>query len=384
MTPSKEFHALKNGRLAGLDHLRAFAIITVLFYHYRMFKHPDWLNDIMGFGWSGVDLFFVLSGYLIATPLFARMAADRPISLPEFFIKRVFRIIPAYLVVLAIYFLFPGFHEKEALPPLWKFLTFTQNFGFDIKNLGTFSHVWSLCVEEHFYLLFPLVLAAMIYAGAKKRGAQLLLGVLVFGFAARLLSWYLLIVPDMGNATFGITWYKHMYYPTYNRLDGLLAGIAIAALFVFRPGVKEKIAAHGNKVLVLGLLVLTGAWFLCDDQKSFYASIFGYPVVSAGYGLLVVAAVSPGCFLYKYGSRVTALIAKLSFSLYLLHKGVIHIVQPLLIDTGLEPKGSVMFLLCLFAAGLVAWMLNKTVEEPFLKLRQRILEKRRAKRLVAA
>ena len=274
MTPSKEFHALKNGRFAGLDHLRAFAIITVLFYHYRMFKHPDWLNDIMGFGWSGVDLFFVLSGYLIATPLFARMAADRPISLPEFFIKRVFRIIPAYLVVLAIYFLFPGFHEKEALPPLWKFLTFTQNFGFDIKNLGTFSHVWSLCVEEHFYLLFPLVLAAMIYAGAKKRGAQLLLGVLVFGFAARLLSWYLLIVPDMGNATFGITWYKHMYYPTYNRLDGLLAGIAIAALFVFRPGVKEKIAAHGNKVLVLGLLVLTGAWFLCDDQKSFYASIF--------------------------------------------------------------------------------------------------------------
>jgi peptidoglycan/LPS O-acetylase OafA/YrhL len=132
------------------------------------------------------------------------------------------------------------------------------------------------------------------------------------------------------------------------------------------------------------LLVLTGAWFLCDDQKSFYASIFGYPVVSAGYSLLVVAAVSPGCFLYKYGSRVTALIAKLSFSLYLLHKGVIHIVQPLLIDTGLEPKGSVMFLLCLLAAGLAAWALNKTVEEPFLKLRQRILEKRRAKRLVAA
>jgi peptidoglycan/LPS O-acetylase OafA/YrhL len=348
-----------------------------------MFKHPDWLNDIMGFGWSGVDLFFVLSGYLIATPLFASMAADKPISLPEFFIKRVFRIIPAYLVVLAIYFLFPGFHEKEALPPLWKFLTFTQNFGFDIKNLGTFSHVWSLCVEEHFYLLFPLVLAAMIYSGAKKRGAWLLPGVLVFGFAARLLSWYLLIVPDMGNGTFGITWYKQMYYPTYNRLDGLLAGVAVAALFVFRPGWKEKIIAHGNKVLVLGLLVLASAWFLCDDQKSFYASIFGYPVLSAGYGLLLVAALSPGCFLYKYGSSFTALIAKLSFSLYLLHKGVIHIVQPLLIDTGLEPKGSLMFLLCLIAAGLAAWVLNKVVEEPFLQLRQRILEKRRGKRLAA-
>ena len=50
-------HTNGTGKLAGLDHLRALAIITVLFYHYRMFKHPEWLDDIMGFGWTGVDLF---------------------------------------------------------------------------------------------------------------------------------------------------------------------------------------------------------------------------------------------------------------------------------------------------------------------------------------
>ncbi|RPD40720.1 acyltransferase family protein [Chitinophaga barathri] len=369
------------GKLAGLDHLRALAIITVLFYHYRMFQHPRWLDEIMGFGWTGVDLFFVLSGYLISSQLFENMARGKQVSLPEFFIKRVFRIIPAYLVVLAVYFLIPAFHEKEALPPLWKFLTFTQNFGFDIKNFGTFSHVWSLCVEEHFYLLFPLVLVTMIHFNAERRGGQLLLAVLIFGFIARLLSWYLLIAPDAGNDTFGITWYKHMYYPTYNRLDGLLAGVAIAALFVFRPSVKEKITQHGNTILLLGLLVLTGAWFLVEDQKDFYASVFGFPAVSAGYGLLVVAAVSPGCFLYKYGSRFTALMAKLSFGLYLTHKGVIHLAQPLLIKTGLAPKGSLMFLLCLVVAVLGALLLNKTVEEPFLKLRQRVLERRRERRL---
>lgn len=384
MAQPTEIRAANGGRLAGLDHLRALAIVTVLFYHYRMFKHPAWIDDIMGFGWSGVDLFFVLSGYLISSQLFMAMAAGKRVSMPEFMIKRVFRIIPAYLVVLAIYFVFPGFHEREALPPLWKFLTFTQNFGFDIKNFGTFSHVWSLCVEEHFYLLFPLALIVMIRAGAQKSGAWLLLAVLAFGFAARLLSWYLLIVPDMGNDTFGITWYKQMYYPTYNRLDGLLAGVAIAALFVFLPKVKERIFRHGNKILLLGLLVLTASWFLCEDQKSFGASIFGYPVLSAGYGLLVMAAICPTCFLYQYGSRVTALIAKLSFSLYLLHKGVIHIAQPLLIDAGLEPRSAVMFLLCLLIAGLAAWVLNKTVEEPFLKLRQRILEKRKAAVMVAA
>ena len=362
-----------NGKLAGLDHLRALAIITVLFYHYRMFKHPEWLDDIMGFGWTGVDLFFVLSGYLISSQLFARIAVGKPISLPEFFIKRFFRIIPAYLVVLAIYFLIPAFHEREALPPLWKFLTFTQNFGFDIKSFGTFSHVWSLCVEEHFYLLFPLVLITMVYFNTTKRGGLLLLGLLIFGFAARLFTWYTLVLPDAGNETFGITWYKQIYYPTYNRLDGLLAGVSIAALFAFKPSAKEWITKYGNVTLVLGIIVLTGAWFLCEDQKSFYASIFGFPLVAAGYGLLVVAALSPNCILYKYDSRITALIAKLSFGIYLIHKGVIHVIQPVFAKMDLAPKGNLMFLLCLVGTILAALILYKIVEEPFLRLRQRIL-----------
>lgn len=370
-------------KLAGLDHLRALAIITVLFYHYRMFKHPQWLDEIMGFGWTGVDLFFVLSGYLISSQLFASIAAGKKISLPEFVIKRFFRIIPAYLFVLAIYFLIPAFHEREALPPLWKFLTFTQNFGFDIKNFGTFSHVWSLCVEEHFYLLFPLVLITMVYFKAEKRGGLLLLALLLFGFVARLLTWYLLVAPEAGSDTFGITWYKQIYYPTYNRLDGLLAGVSIAALFVFRPAIKERITKYGNVILVLGIIVLTGAWFLCEDQKSFHASIFGYPMVAAGYGLLVVAAISPTCILYKYDSRFTALIAKLSFGLYLIHKGVIHVVQPLLAEMNITPKGNLMFLLCLIAVIIGALILNKTVEAPFLRLRQNILA-RRKKKIIAA
>jgi peptidoglycan/LPS O-acetylase OafA/YrhL len=373
--------ATQNKKLPGLDHLRTLAIMMVLFYHYRMFQHPQWLNESIGFGWTGVDLFFVLSGYLISSPLFANIAAGKQISLPEFFIKRFFRIIPAYLAVLIIYFLIPAFREKEALPPLWKFLTFTQNFHFDIKNFGTFSHVWSLCVEEHFYLFFPLVLFMLIYFKAVKKGALVLLAVLIGGFLVRLYSWYVLISPDAGLPTFGITWYRYMYYPTYNRLDGLLAGIAIAALFAFKPAVKEKITRYGNTTLLLGILVLTGAVYFCADQKSFHASIFGYPLISAGYGLLVIAAVSPSGILYRFNSRATAFIAKVSFALYLSHKGVIHLVQPLLIKAGLPPKGTVMFAACLAAATLGALLLNKAVEAPFLQFRQRILEKRRTKQL---
>ena len=159
-----------NNRLFGLDHLRALAIILVFVYHYgRLFPHPEWTNSISKFGWTGVDLFFVLSGYLIASQLFAKIAQERKISFKEFFLKRFFRIIPAYIVVVTTYFLFPSFREREALAPLWKYLTFTQNLGLDAVRQGTFSHAWSLCIEEQFYFFFPMILITLVYfKGIKK------------------------------------------------------------------------------------------------------------------------------------------------------------------------------------------------------------------------
>lgn len=367
----------KYSRLAGLDHLRALAITMVLLYHYRMFQHPGWVDDTMGFAWTGVDLFFVLSGYLISSQLFEKIAKGKEVSFPEFFIKRFFRIIPAYLVVLSIYFLFPGFRERESLPPLWKFLTFTQNFNFDIKNFGTFSHVWSLCVEEHFYLFFPLVVMVLLHFKLFRKGWVLLLLLLLAGFGARLYSWYHLIAPQLGQDGFGVTWYKRMYYPTYNRLDGLLAGVCIAALFIFKPRLKEGLATHGNKLLIISLAVLTGAWFLCEEQYSFYASIFGYPVVALGYGLLVMAALSPSCIIHKGANKISFLLAKWSFALYLCHKGVIHIAQPLLLKTGMAPKGNVMMICCFAVTVVAAFILNRSVEEPFLRVRQRVLQRRK-------
>jgi peptidoglycan/LPS O-acetylase OafA/YrhL len=369
----------KEKRLSGLDHLRALAIVMVLFYHYRMFQHPEWLDKTIGFGWTGVDLFFVLSGYLISSQLFGQIKAGRRISFPEFFIKRFFRIIPAYAVVLGIYFLIPAFHEREALPPLWRFITFTQNFGFDIKNLGTFSHAWSLCVEEHFYLLLPLVLIALVRYGAERKGVYILLLLFVAGFIVRLAIWHTIIVPAQEQDDFWTIWYRNIYYPTYTRLDGLLMGVGIALLFAFRNSVKHWCDKRGNVLLASGIAVLTGAWFLCEDQESFYASIFGFPVVAMGYGLVVMGAVSASCVLYRYSSSITAFIAKLSFALYLSHKGVIHISQPLLEKTGIAPKGNLMFALCFILSLIGAYILNKAIEEPFLKIREKVLKRRRSR-----
>jgi len=120
-------------------------------------------------------------------------------------------------------------------------------------------------------------------------------------------------------------WYKYVYYPIYNRLDGLLSGIAIAGLYQFYPTVWSKISNYGNLSFILSLLVLIAAYFKCYNQQTFVASIYGFTVISVGYGLLVIAAISPSCFLYNWNSKVISFIATLSFAIYLTHKGVIHI-----------------------------------------------------------
>jgi peptidoglycan/LPS O-acetylase OafA/YrhL len=361
-------------RLPGLDHLRALAISLVFLFHYRIFPHPEWLMEFGRFGWTGVDLFFVLSGYLISAQLLAEIARHGTLSMKTYFIKRTFRILPAYLVVVAVYFLVPAFREREALPPLWKFLTFTQNFGLNLRNYGTFSHAWSLCVEEQFYLLLPLVLLGLLRFGLGKWAAGLLPTLVGLGFVTRLLSWYWGVVPALNTDHSWLEWYQYIYYPTYNRLDGLLVGIAIAVLFHFRPQAAARLARHGKGVLALGVAVLAGAYWLCFDAQSFEASIFGFPLVALGYGLLVAGAISPTSVLHRTASRVSAKLAALSFAIYLTHKGVIHLTQAFFSAHGLTPDGNAMLLLCAATVLVGALLVNTAIERPMLRLRSRLLK----------
>jgi peptidoglycan/LPS O-acetylase OafA/YrhL len=360
-------------KLYGLDHLRAFAICYVLLYHYRLFARPDWVPIIAGFGWTGVDLFFVLSGFLISSHLFAELSKTGTIYLKTYFIKRSFRILPAYLFIVAIYFLVPAFHEKEALSPLWRFLTFTKNFGLDMVKEGTFSHSWSLCVEEQFYLILPLVLLGFAYYNAGKKGLLLLGGLFIGGFLIRWYGWQL-IAPYVDNDGFRVLHHKYIYYPTYNRLDPLLIGIAVSALYYYRPTFGSKIAKVANWLILLGVLVLIAAYYVNQDEASIISVVFGYPAVAVGYGLMVMAAVHPSSILYKYRSAVTEKIATLSYSLYLSHKGLMPLIQRLVSPYGIEPNSNLMMLICFIVVAIGAILLHMLVEKPFLRMRDRVLK----------
>lgn len=357
----------------GLDHLRAFAILFVFLYHYQIFGHPDWEENISQFGWTGVDLFFVLSGYLIAGQLFASIKRNAPIHLREFFIKRFFRIIPAYLVILTLYSLFPLLRERDPLSPLWRYLTFTLNFGLDLRHTGTFTHAWSLCVEEQFYLLLPLILLFSRRFGINKITIFLLPVLFIAGFFIRAWNWDHLIKPWMNADSFMVIWHKFMYYPTYNRLDGLLVGVGIAALFTFYPQVKSKVNPYSNNLLMAGLAVLTAAYFLCKDQATFNASVFGFPLIALGYGTWVMAAVCPACVLYRFNSTFTSRLAALSYSIYLVHKMMIHTTQLWGTKAGMDINSNLMFALCIITTVCGALVLRYGIEKPALKVRNLIL-----------
>lgn len=360
-------------RFNGLDHLRALAIMLVFIFHYsaRIFGHPEWLWAYSKFGWSGVDLFFVLSGFLISSQLFTQWKKDGSFKIKEFFLKRFFRILPAFWVVVAIYFCVPAFHEREELRPLWRYLTFTQNFGLDVANFGTFSHAWSLCVEEHFYLVLPFTLLALAGMKIFRKSWWLLVLLFVATIFLRYYSFENIYSPIADTDNGGVVWYTYIYYPSYTRLDGLLIGVGIAAMYVFLPTAWERVTRYGNWILLLSLAVLTGGWFLTEDALSFPATVWGFALVSIGYGLLVVAALSRSCFLYQWKSRVTGLIATLSYAVYLTHKGVIHITQELLAGMGVDIYSGLCMVVCVVACYIAAAILHVVVEKPFMRLRKR-------------
>jgi peptidoglycan/LPS O-acetylase OafA/YrhL len=361
-------------KLHGLDHLRALAITFVFLFHYYILSggQPNWLPDVASFGWTGVDLFFVLSGFLIASQLFAQEKQGQLISFKQFFLKRFFRIIPAYAVTVAVYFCIPFFREKKSLPHLWKFATFTQNFGLNLKDNGAFSHCWSLCVEEHFYLFLPLILIFLQTFKLTKRSYLILILLFVAGFLIRYLSYTHLYIPKSESDFGWVYWYKFIYYPTYNRLDGLLVGVAIAGIYQFLPATWNSIAKFGNWWIISGLLALTSAYFLCDDQTTFNASVFGFPVIAIGYGFILLGAVSPVSFLYKFKSMITTFIATLSYAVYLTHKGVIHMTHKLLQDFNLD--NNLMLIICIASCLCAAYLLHILVEKPFMQLRSRIVK----------
>src|SRR5665213_1111160 len=249
MAPNNEGQLL---RFHGLDTLRAAAILVVMLYHLNMYGLlPEALNPVASVGWAGVDLFFVLSGFLIGSQLLKPYLNGTTPSLKEFYARRAYRILPVFLTVLLLYITVPLWREAPGPYAPWQYLTFTWNLLLLHYPEGrAFSHVWSLCVEEHFYLVLPLLLLLFMRKPAVWKTVLFVLAIVLGGIALRAwLLYHAILKPDVPH---NLLMMRYIYYPTYSRLDGLAIGVSLAILRSFRPSWWSRIARHGDLLLVCG------------------------------------------------------------------------------------------------------------------------------------
>ena len=360
-------------RMPGLDLLRAIAIVWVMLFHsYIVGGIGERFALLESYGWIGVDLFFVLSGYLIGSQLLKPLSRGEPLAFGNFYLRRSLRVLPAYLVVLALYFSMPGFREADGIQPLWQFLTYTVNLLIDYQHNKAFSHVWSLCVEEHFYLLFPLLAWWLMRRPSLAKFVGVCVATVLAGMAIRGYVWLHELAPTPNSLEFGVGFVEGIYYPTYTRLDGLLAGVVLAAIQACHPAWWRQMQERANRLLLpAGLLITALAMWLFRDRAGLLPSVIGYPLLSLGFALLVAVAAGTQGWLSRLRIPGVKWLALTSYSLYLIHKAVFHLVESTLPPQLLE-QGVLTFAIYAVAALLGGALLYYGAERPFLRLREQL------------
>lgn len=292
-----------------LDGLRGIAILMVIFFHYFTGFY------VFDFGWSGVDLFFILSGYLLSGRIIPYLN-DRKI-IWKFYFNRILRIVPLYFSFLIVFYLFFYFvasnqtrNFSEHLQHPLIFFTFVCNWMF-ILNFNPvqhqLSHLWSLAVEEQFYLFFPIYV--VILRQKKKLLNFTLLGIVIILISRYLYSLSLNEAEDL-----------KIYWNTFYRMDSFFVGVLIYLLK--ENGYLDKYYKRIKIILIISILVILVG---CIHENSFRINHFfitiGFTVVAVGYGCIVVFAINARNNFIK---RITSngrliFFGKISFGLYIFH-----------------------------------------------------------------
>lgn len=317
-------------RLPELDGLRGIAIALVVVWHYFAVPNfnwdpikpaaaPHWALPF-ALTWSGVDLFFVLSGFLLTRVLLDAKESGNYYRV--FYLRRALRILPLYFVVFVPYVILhlaaSGKLNVTDTIPLWAYAIFAQNivgsfhgeFGFWWMGV-----TWSLAIEEQFYLLLPLLVRRISIRGLVKLSMAAIIAAPMFR-ALILTKWP---GPD------GVNWHA-VYFATPCRVDALACGVLAA--IVYRTGWVSK-AAHGCSRLyaLLATLFVLNLWQLVLGWNihSIRSGVFGFSLLDWFYGVfLLVVVTQPGKTLKRLmKSNLLTELGSLSYAIYLLHTVVL-------------------------------------------------------------
>jgi len=358
----------RNYRLPELDGLRGIAILLVLTWHYNFNKSSpvgSALNSLMILNWSGVDLFFVLSGFLIGGILLDNRLSENYWS--TFYLRRMCRIFPLYFAVLAVFLALSALNPAciswllDTEIPSLSYASFTQNFEMGYRSsfgANFMGPTWSLAVEEQFYLILPLIVR---YAVPKA-----LPWILVFLIACAPLC--RIIAFHWFSETHFLT--SYVYTPC--RMDALLLGVLCA--WAIRNKVASRFLSENKSVLSSLLTVLAAGmglmWWKSWHSFAHPMILFGFSWVAAFYSALMLLAITSERGIIKSALRNSTLgrVGNIAFGIYLLHMpmaglahGIIFGREPMIDDA----ESMLVTVLALFLSFLVPYISWRFFEKPF-------------------
>jgi len=345
-----------------LDGLRGFAVIMVMWAHFLPIKDSAVssflvsLGDVVGVGYFGVDLFFVLSGFLITRIMFSERRAS-VFSVRRFFIKRVLRIFPIYYLTITVLFIF-------GYIPVWEY---GANFFYVSNYFYTFNvepsplrHTWSLSVEEQFYLMWPFL---FLFLGSLNFARLVFYALPFIAIISSIIALYWL--GDEGP--------RFLYRSISSRMLSLSLGAALAIMEV-----RGLLVGHGRYRLLAAILpvvflvsayALSGKWV----AGSALLKMLGFSLLS----FVLVWTVVAGDFLATIqekvlSSRVMVYIGTISYGLYLYHAVILYLLN--ISEYQAEEASASAWLMALLATFVVSALSYEFFERKVQSLRQLLLK----------
>lgn len=353
---------LSSDRNPILDLFRAIAVLLVVQVHYFInFPEITFYNFLIE-GNIGVDIFFVLSGYLVSRTLLKQMSNHQSIGYKTFYLKRIFKILPSfYFAVLASYLLynftalFPTLYFDSS--ELIYYFTFTQNYS----GSTILYHAWSLCVEEHFYIFLPigLMLFSKLFGGNTKYLLGFFTLTVLFGYVFRYVSFQL----DYET-----------YASTHNRIDAIILGVILALLELRGSkwiNKKHHLTSTSKLWLLLGIMIFFST--LCiqvvlnyqEIESSLFSQVLYHGLIP--FSIFIILSQCLNLRIKLPG--LIKLSAYFSYNWYLWHY---ILVQWFVMNIESTTLGIIIFTLSSF---IVSALVTYLIEEPFMRLRKKVIVK---------